>query len=596
MTTFERIIAQFLDKRHARTQEPSAQDIPSGYEEGLRARLKAAADLLSAEKIASIKARINAPLTIAVSGQFSSGKSTLLNALLGQEILPSGITPVTSKINYIVFDKTPFLEVVQNSGRALALPLEALKDFTDQRRAQNSAAHLVVHYPSAVLEKITFIDTPGFNSNSDADTALAKEALAKADGIIWLSLIDAAGKKSEQDALRLMLKNYADKSLCVLNQKDKLAKEQVQSVCNYVRQSFGGYFKDVIAVSAKQALQGALSGAEELKQGSNIGAVLDFLEREFTHYYKVRAADLKLTAALEGAAVDLKKRRSFYDELALEFNEFCLDLAGANTSAKAGSSGGESASADAPNALEIIEAMVEKIAAQTYKNIKPETRSRLVSSGGLLRQCKTQEYDFYRIDKEIIKTSLFEGDEPIKRMFLRFRGALDDASTVAKTRAQELTQRAKSFCRAGEYAEQTQFLQEFYKEHVLKIQDAISASAAKQGADLSAVSATLKGSYALATKSMLARLENARQDALFAYEQNPAQFPFATPTLKEITQILEEEINLEFYKKALGAGKTAAQHGLDPSLKLEAVRAIDEKAQMLSAQLVRIENFLQQKF
>lgn len=46
---------------------------------------------------------LDKPITIAIVGQFSSGKSTFLNAIMGRTILPSGITPITSKVCTICF-------------------------------------------------------------------------------------------------------------------------------------------------------------------------------------------------------------------------------------------------------------------------------------------------------------------------------------------------------------------------------------------------------------------------------------------------------------------------------------------------------------
>ena len=51
------------------------------------------------------------PMEVAIVGQFSSGKSTFLNALLSKDILPTGITPVTSKVNFINYAKEYKLKV-----------------------------------------------------------------------------------------------------------------------------------------------------------------------------------------------------------------------------------------------------------------------------------------------------------------------------------------------------------------------------------------------------------------------------------------------------------------------------------------------------
>lgn len=57
------------------------------------------------------------PMQIAVIGQFSSGKSTFLNALLGQDILPTGITPITSKVCKICYGEDYILEILYKDGR-----------------------------------------------------------------------------------------------------------------------------------------------------------------------------------------------------------------------------------------------------------------------------------------------------------------------------------------------------------------------------------------------------------------------------------------------------------------------------------------------
>src|SRR6218665_2796435 len=81
------------------------------YEEGLVGDIKKVQTKLLDEKFLQSNQligilnkqirRARYPMEIAITGQFSSGKSTFLNALLSRNILPTGITPVTSKVNFI---------------------------------------------------------------------------------------------------------------------------------------------------------------------------------------------------------------------------------------------------------------------------------------------------------------------------------------------------------------------------------------------------------------------------------------------------------------------------------------------------------------
>lgn len=199
--------------------------------------------------------RSHYPMEVAITGQFSSGKSTFLNALLQKDILPTGITPVTSKVNFINYGAKYKLKVSYLSGREEFHPIKEISKFTDQREAVSDIKYLTLYAPMEMLKDISFVDTPGLNSLSDADTTTTQKVLRDVDGIIWLTLLDNAGKESEALTLKNYLSNFKGKSLCVLNQKDKFAPEEIKTSCNYLTKNFSDYFSKVIPISAKQALE-----------------------------------------------------------------------------------------------------------------------------------------------------------------------------------------------------------------------------------------------------------------------------------------------------------------------------------------------------
>ena len=69
------------------------------------------------EKLDVLHVRAKEPMKVAITGQFSSGKSTFLNALLSKNILPTGITPVTSKVNYIKYGDELKIKIRYKDGR-----------------------------------------------------------------------------------------------------------------------------------------------------------------------------------------------------------------------------------------------------------------------------------------------------------------------------------------------------------------------------------------------------------------------------------------------------------------------------------------------
>ncbi len=207
------------------------------------------------EALDKLEIRVKEPMKVAITGQFSSGKSTFLNALLAKNILPTGITPVTSKVNYIRYGDELKIRVKYKDGRDEYHDIESISRFTDQRKGVEDIDYLTLYSPLNMLKDIVFVDTPGLNSSSHSDTQTTIKVLQEVDGIIWLTLIDNAGKMSETKVLQKYLQQYKNKSLCVLNQKDKFSVEDVEKSVSYVRETFSKYFSEVVPISAKQALK-----------------------------------------------------------------------------------------------------------------------------------------------------------------------------------------------------------------------------------------------------------------------------------------------------------------------------------------------------
>ncbi|RDU54217.1 ATP-binding protein [Helicobacter sp. MIT 00-7814] len=240
-------------------------------------------DTKSTQILARLQAKIDSKLKIAVIGQFSSGKSTFLNALFGEEFLPSGIIPLTSKVCEISYGKHLCLEILYKDGSNAFESLEVLEQISPQENEKIASYKLFA--PIEILKEMSFFDTPGFNSQNQNDTDTTNALLEEVDGVIWLSLIDNVGKLSEKEILNTHIKKYSTKALCVLNQKDRLKNEsEVQTSLEYAKSAFSGIFSEIVAISAKDALES--KRAQNLKSlqlqdqkfaDSNMQSVLDFI-------------------------------------------------------------------------------------------------------------------------------------------------------------------------------------------------------------------------------------------------------------------------------------------------------------------------------
>ncbi|CZE47800.1 dynamin family protein [Campylobacter geochelonis] len=231
----------------------------------LEPKMHASGELVA--KLNELNALIYEPMQVAIVGQFSSGKSSFLNALLGQNLLPTGVIPVTAKPTYIKYAPCTMLKALYNDGREEYKDISHIASFVDQRGALADVKSLSIYLPNELLKSVTFIDTPGLNSRSDSDTKETLEILKKVGGLVWISLIDNAARASELSELEAIPQNLKKSSICLLNQKDKLNNEEISRVLTHAKKTYTDSFDEVLAISAKLEISGSdESGFELVKQ------------------------------------------------------------------------------------------------------------------------------------------------------------------------------------------------------------------------------------------------------------------------------------------------------------------------------------------
>lgn len=140
-------------------------------------------------------ARLAEPLRLAFAGMVKAGKSTLLNAIIGEEIAPTDTGECTRVVIWYRYGHTPRITLHPLVGEPRGLPVARtagrLTFDLDGLRA-DQVDHLVVEWPSPALRTITLIDTPGIASLS-ADVSerstrflLPEDKPSQADAIVYL--------------------------------------------------------------------------------------------------------------------------------------------------------------------------------------------------------------------------------------------------------------------------------------------------------------------------------------------------------------------------------------------------------------------------
>lgn len=270
---------------------------------------------------------------LVVVGEFNHGKSTFVNALLGQAALPIGVTPTTAVIHHIVWAESPSAKVVLASGQEQPLPFDDVKSFaTGGARSDEPVSYVEVGFPADLLrERIVLVDTPGVNDLSLTRAEITYGYIPRSDAVLFVLDAGQPVKESERQFLEQQLIGKSrEKIFFVVAKSDIWSPDERAEALTYVRSRLGALVKDpqVFAVSAQAALGGRVgeSGIREL-----VDHLMRFLAEERGRILLDNALGEGQSAAVVlGRGVDARRRAVAMsaEQLARRIEMLEADLAG----------------------------------------------------------------------------------------------------------------------------------------------------------------------------------------------------------------------------------------------------------------------------
>ena len=216
----------------------------------------------------------NNVFNLVVLGQFKRGKTSLINALLGSEILPTAVVPLTSIATVLKYGETFNIKVYFNDGRVIETEPTSLTQYVTEKgnpKNEKDVQEVVITYPSSYLKDgVRLIDTPGVGSVYEHNTDLAYQYLPKSDAALFLFSVDQPVSKAELDFLK-DVKEYSHRIFFLQNKADYVDSEDLSESISFskkiIEECMGSEVK-IFPLSAKLALEGKLSGMKDLLEKS----------------------------------------------------------------------------------------------------------------------------------------------------------------------------------------------------------------------------------------------------------------------------------------------------------------------------------------
>lgn len=284
---------------------------------------------------------VNNRFEIVVVGEFSTGKSTFINALLQREILPSKVTPTTATVNFIrsideLENRTsdePIAKVVyMENNREEIIPYEQLADYVTEMSEKEDVStnihHVDLYVDSPYLQNgVVIVDTPGLQALNPAHEKITREQIKKSNASIILFNMEQQGKQTEFKFLQ-SLKESIDRIFFVSNRLDAIPKDEVDEVVEQLRttlehndyQTIPG--AEVFPVSALQALK-ARDASVTTKYWNDM-STSDLLEESRFTLFEQRLERYLFDGeqAEDFLSAPYEKIKQFYDELLQQFEDY----------------------------------------------------------------------------------------------------------------------------------------------------------------------------------------------------------------------------------------------------------------------------------
>ena len=337
---------------------PAASDDPS---DDLLALLRAASDSVRAvspgagfhaRRLKDLTARLSAGrLRVAVLGQFKRGKSTFLNALLGYDLLPSGVIPLTAiptflrwgpenraDVTYLDGQRSQAIVAGDVAGIATVLRRYVTEEGNPRNHARVARVEVSLAAP-LLASGMEFIDTPGIGSTLRHNTDAALEVLPECDAAFFVVSVDPPITAAE---LAYLERARADISpiLFVLNKVDYLAPADRHSALEFLQQTLREHSEalakqPIFELSARNALTARLQGDEPAIEASGLGAIERHLsetllkaKREILRAAIAQKAAAILELARADVALGIRALELPVDELVARARQFVAALAG----------------------------------------------------------------------------------------------------------------------------------------------------------------------------------------------------------------------------------------------------------------------------
>ncbi len=274
---------------------------------------------LLAWAISKKKSWIQGKTSIAFVGEFSAGKTSIVNRILSQDDpnvprLPVSTKATTAIPTYISGGVSTFYQFVTPGNELKGISEETFKrvnkEVLDQVKGVSSLIqYFVMTYKNPNLDRLSILDTPGFNSNDSEDAERTIGVINECDALFWVFDVNAG--TVNRSSIKIIKENLTKPLYVVINQIDTKSRSDVDAVENLIRKTLqdeGIQIESIIRFSKKEPLQNIMSPILAIKHDNSRERYLDELLSMLSQKVKELTNDTK-EALKKSNRIETKHKR-----------------------------------------------------------------------------------------------------------------------------------------------------------------------------------------------------------------------------------------------------------------------------------------------
>ncbi|GBD39010.1 Bacterial dynamin-like protein [bacterium HR37] len=253
--------------------------------EALLSELRSLSDRELEDKLLTIIEGLENFFSVVFIGEFSTGKSSIINALLGKKLLPEGITPTTDKVTVIRYGE-------------------------EAKECEEEGKH-VISVQDDRLKGFLIVDTPGTNVTLEEHEKIVREFIPRADIVFFVIGAERAVTESEARLIRFIREEWLKNTVFILNKIDIVEdRDELERLIEYSKREIERIFKIkpfLIPVSARLAIQAKLTGDHELYLRSGMAKLEEYIFSALNEEERIRVKIKSYSELALNLCVEIKR-------------------------------------------------------------------------------------------------------------------------------------------------------------------------------------------------------------------------------------------------------------------------------------------------